>query len=182
MKLYNDGANSMRFWIGQFFSSGKAHRLAFYEVFTVCLLSLCPLLFLAVIDELHQGEANIDQLFSSALNSGQLYLYSFSLFGTLFWLCQKEHENFTRFEPRLFLMFAIFVPCSLILVVYATNPSMSKPLGASFIKLSFVVYGFYVLLYYILLVFDHLEPPAVEAGLQTGSNSLIDEYERRGNT
>lgn len=170
----------MIFWFKQFFSSSKAHKLALYEVFVVCGLSLIPLLALAVFDQLHSAEPDFEQLFWGALGSGQLYLYSFSLFGTLFWLCQKEHENFSRFEPRLFLMLAIFIPCALIIVIYATNPTMSKPLAPRFVNLSFMVYSLYCALYYVLLVFDHLEPPAVEQGLQNAANSLMDEFNRQG--
>lgn len=167
----------MKFWFGQFFSSGKAHKLALHEVMVVCIISLVPLLALAVIDELRSKEANFEALFSSALGAGQLYLYSFSLLGTLFWLCQKEHENFARFEPRIFIMLFIFAPFVLILIIYSVNPTMTKPLSAGFVTTSYVVYALYVLVYYVLLVFDHLEPPAVEAGLQKAANSLINKYQ-----
>jgi hypothetical protein len=170
----------MKFWIGQFFSDAKAHRMALYEVLVVCLISLIPLFALAVIDQLHLDDIGAGALFSEALGAGQLYLYSFSLFGTLFWLCQKEHENFERFEPRLFLMFGIFIPCALILVVYATNPAMTKPLSERFVTLSYIVYLLYVVLYYILLVFDHLTPPPVEQGLQNKAKTLMDQYEQTG--
>ncbi len=128
----------MKFWIRQFFSDAKAHKMAAYEVIIVCVLSLIPLFALAVIDEL--PIENIRGLFNEAVGAGQLYLYSFSLFGTLFWLCQKEHENFPRFEPRLFFMFVIFIPCMLIIVIYATNPAMTKPLSQGFVNVSYGVY------------------------------------------
>lgn len=166
----------MIFWFKQFFSNPKAHRLAIYEVVVVCIISLLPLLALALIDRLPLAETSIDQLFWSSISAGQLYLYSFSLFGTLLWLCLKEHDNFVRFEPRIFLFFLTFIPCVVILIVYARNPAMSKPLAPGFVNLSFAVYGLYAALYYVLLVFDHLEPPAVEKGLQSESDSLIREY------
>ena len=170
----------MKFWIKQFFCDPKAHRLALYEVTVVCVISLIPLFALAVIDQLHRGSADVTEMFWDALGTGQLYLYSFALFGTLFWLCQKEHENFPRFGPRLFFMLVIFVPCVLIIIIYSTNPGMATPLAPTFVHLSFLIYGLYAVLYYILLVFDHLEPPSVEEGLQEATETLISEFEQTG--
>jgi hypothetical protein len=55
---------------------------------------------------------------------------------------------------------------------------MSKPLRPSLVNASIYTYFLYATLYYVLLVFDHLEPPPVEEGLQEGANNLIVEYER----
>jgi len=170
----------MKFWIRQFLSDRNAHRLAAEEVFFVCVISLTPLVVLAVIDQMHAAGLEVSELFWEAIGAGQLYLYSFALLGTLFWLCQKEHENLERFSPRKYLMFFVFVPSILIFVIYALDPTMSKPLRPAFVTASFVVYLLYVVLYYILLVFDHIEPPPVEQGLQEEANILIDDYEQVG--
>lgn len=170
----------MRFWLRQFFSDPSAHRKAIEQVFFVCIISLLPLLALAVIDQLRLSSVHVSELFWHAIAAGQLYLYSFSLFGTLFWLCQKEYENFERFEPRRYLMLMAFIPSILIVVIYAIEPSMSKPLTPNLVRASFAIYLLYVALYYVLLVFDHLEPPSVEEGLQRGIGKLINEYEQAG--
>jgi hypothetical protein len=168
----------MKFWIRQFFSDRRAHWRAIEEVFFVCAISLLPLLILAVIDQFRQETASVTGLFHSAIGSGQLYLYSFSLFGTLFWLCQKEHEAFERFEPRRYLMFLIWVPSVLIILIYALDPTLSIPLKPRFVQASFWVYALYVALYYILLVFDNLEPPDVESYLKDRANELIGKYKQ----
>jgi hypothetical protein len=168
----------MKFWLGQFFSDGSAHRRAAEEVFFVCVISLLPLLILAVIDQFRQESTSVSELLRNAIGAGQLYIYSFSLFGTLFWLCQKEHENFERFEPRRYLMFLIWVPSVLIILIYALDPTLSVPLKPNFVQASFWVYGLYVVLYYVLLVFDNLEPPDVEVYLQEKANKLIGKYEQ----
>ena len=147
-------------------------------MFFVCLISLLPLLALAVIDQFRLDSLQVGDLFWNAIGAGQLYLYSFSLFGTLFWLCQKEHENFDRFEPRRFLMFLIWVPSILIILIYALNPMMAEPLKPNLVRASFWVYGLYVVLYYVLLVFDNLEPPSVEIHLQEKVDELMDKYEQ----
>lgn len=170
----------MKFWFRTFFSDRSAHRIAAEEVFFVCVISLVPLFALALIDQLRLTTVDVSGLFWNAIASGQLYLYSFSLFGTLFWLCQKEYDNFDRFEPRRYLMFLVFMPSILILIVYLLEPTMSKPLRPAFVDASFYIYLLYVTLYYILLVFDNLEPPPVEEGLQQEAGVLIDKYKRRG--
>jgi hypothetical protein len=168
----------MKFWLQQFFSDRSAHRSAVEEVFFVCVISLLPLFALAIIDQFRLASVQVSELFWDAIATGQLYLYSFSLLGTLFWLCQKEHENFDRFQPRRYLMFAIFVPSILIILIYALDPSMSKPLKPELAKASFYIYLLYVVLYYVLLVFDNLEPPPIELHLQQKSNELMTEYKQ----
>jgi hypothetical protein len=166
----------MKFWLRQFLSDRNAHRLAAEEVFFVCVISLIPLFALAVIDQIRLASVQVSELFREAIAAGQLYLYSFSLLGTLFWLCQKEHENFIRFEPRRYFMLLVFIPSILIVIIYAIDPAMSKPLRSGLVDASAIIYILYVFLYYILLVFDHLEPPPVEEGLQRAAVDLINEY------
>jgi len=163
----------LRYWFQVFTSDPKAHRAAAEEVFFVCAISLTPLLLLALIDQIHADKFAVGGLFWSAISSGQLYLYSFSLFGTLFWLCQKEHDNFARFRPRVYLMFLAFAPCVLILGVYLLNPTMANPLSTRLIGISFWTYLLYICLYYILLVFDNFEPPPLEERLQSEAKALI---------
>jgi hypothetical protein len=168
----------MIFWLRQFFSGPKAHRLAIEEVLFVCMISLLPLFLLAAIDQYRLDTLSVGGLFWAAIGEGQLFLYSFSLFGTLFWLCQKEHENFDRFGPRRYLMFIIWAPSTLIILIYALNPTMSVPLKPTFVHASFLIYFLYLLLYYILLVFDNLEPPDIERHLQAKTKELIGKYEQ----
>jgi hypothetical protein len=168
----------MKFWLRQFFSDRSAHRLAAEEVFFVCAISLLPLIMLAVIDQFRQESTSVSGLFWNAIGAGQLYIYSFSLLGTLFWLCQKEHENFERFEPRRYLMFLIWIPSVLIILIYALDPTLSVPLKHNFVQASFCIYGLYVVLYYVLLVFDNLEPPDLENFLQKRADELMDKYEQ----
>jgi amino acid transporter len=169
----------MKFWLSMFFSDKNAHKLAAEEVFFVCIISLLPLFALPVIDELRgtqQGPFSLGGLLFSAISAGQLYLYSFTLFGTLFWLCQNDHEFFERFPPRRYLMLLVLVPAALILIVYSFDPSMSKPLSQRLVRISVVVYLLYVVLYYVLLVFDNLSPPDLEAQLDQKAKGLIADY------
>src|SRR5437879_6526678 len=129
----------MKFWFRQFLSDGRAHRRAAEEVFFVCLISLLPLLALGIIDQLRLTNVQVSDLLWDAIGAGQLYLYSFSLLGTLYWICQKEHENFDRFEPRRYLTLLIVIPSFLIIIIYALDPTMSRPLRPAFVYASFVI-------------------------------------------
>jgi hypothetical protein len=172
----------MKFWLTKFFSDKSAHKEAAEEVFFVCLISLIPLLALPLIEELREksGRAfEIGNLFWSAISSGQLYLYSFALLGTLYWLCQKDHTHFDRFPPRKYFMLFILLPSILILIVYSFDPAMSKPLSTRLVAISIAVYILYVLLYYTLLVFDHLKVPDVEKDLEESAKILISEYQQQ---
>jgi len=172
----------MLFWVRQFFSDARAHKDAAEEVFIVCVISLIPLLLLAVIDQLKVKDAalfDVTGAIWSAISAGQLYLYSFSLFGTLFWLCQKEHENFDKFPPRKYLMLVAFFPTVVIVAVYTFDPTMLKPIPRGLVVASIVVYLIYVVLYYILTVFDNTRAPTVEEQLVSGANQLEVTYQSR---
>jgi hypothetical protein len=167
----------MKFWLTKFFSDKAAHKEAVEEVFFVCLISLIPLFALPLIDELRGTLGG--NLFWSAVSAGQLYLYSFSLLGTLYWLCQKEHRHLARFPPRKYLMLLILLPSILILIVYSFDPAMSKPLTTKLVIISMGVYALYVVLYYVLLVFDHLEVPNLEEDLESSAKVLMSEFQQQ---
>jgi hypothetical protein len=166
------------FWVRRFISDKDAMKSALAEVFIVCLLSLMPLFLLYLIDILNHNTGPSKNMFYGAFAGGQLYLYSFSLFGTLFWLCQKEHEHIDKFPPRKWFMLAIFVPMCLILGVYLYDPSLRKPLHDDLIRTSVIIYALYVIIYFLLTVFNNLRAPIVQRELDSGVDALKDNYRR----
>src|SRR5580698_3670818 len=110
----------MRFWLKLFFSNRECHKRAFDEVFIVAVFSIFPLLLLPFIASI---KSNPDSPFDlvttlwAAISSGQLYLYSFAMFGMIIWLCVEDVSN-RPFAPRKYFIIAAILPAFLCLLVY----------------------------------------------------------------
>jgi hypothetical protein len=113
-----------------------------------------------------------------AIESGQLYLYSFSLFGTLIWLCVEDVSN-KQFPPRKYFVLASILSAFLCLVIYGLDPALSKQLHPSLIYTSIVIYVIYLMMYYALLVFKMLRVPELGETLDREANNLITQSRRR---
>jgi hypothetical protein len=166
------------FWLRQFVSDARAHKEAFEEVLIVSLVSLIPLFLLAVIDQLHAERKEIFIVFLAAISAGQLYLYSFSMLGVIFWLCWKDYEHLVRFPPRKYLALIAFLFSVLIIAVYSFDPTLSKQLSPALIKTSILVYAAYTALYYILLVYDNLRPPSIPGGINDEADRMAEKHRR----
>jgi amino acid transporter len=169
----------MRFWFKQFFSDPKAHKEAFEEILIVSLVSLIPLILLAVVDQLRAERHDMWIVFETAVSSGQLYLYSFAMLGMIFWLCWKDHEQWGRFPPGRYLALVAFLLSALIIAVYSSDPALSKVLSPPLIRASIVIYVVYTCLYYILRVYDNLRPPPIERQLKSESDALAARYKEQ---
>ncbi len=165
----------MRFWIGLFFSNKEFHRRAFEEVFVVTIVSIFPLLLLPFVASLKVA-ADTPFTFTkaiwSAIESGQLYLYSFSLFGTLIWLCVEDVSS-KEFPPRKYFAIAAILTAFICLLVYGYDPGLTRQLNPTLIETSLCIYVLYVAMYYALLVFKMLRAPSVSDTVDTEVNTLI---------
>jgi len=165
----------MRFWLALFFSKREFHRRAFEEVFVVIVVSIFPLLLLPFIDGIRlSAETPFDFTATiwSAVASGQLYLYSFALFGTLIWLCVEDVSS-RPFPPRKYFSIAAILTAFLCLLVYSFDPSLTKPLNPVLVTISAWIYAAYVMMYYALLVFKMLRAPSVSDTVDNEVTTLI---------
>lgn len=163
------------FWIKSFFSSWQFHRKALAEVAIISVIAIFPLLLLPVISSL-KGAADAPMEWSkilySAVSSGQLYLYSFSTFGTIFWLCVEDVSE-KAFPPRKWFLTSAFLSGSICLLVYSSDPGLTKPLNDTLVKWSIIIYVSYLLMYYALLVFKMVRAPDLAASLNQGASRLM---------
>jgi hypothetical protein len=166
----------MFFWTKHFFSNAAPHKDAGQEIFFVCGISLVPLLLLPLIEHLRSNLDVPATILWQAISSGQLYLYSFALLGTLHWLSQKDRNDQSLFPPRKYLTLFVWVPAIIMFIVYSFDPSLSKPLSRTLIWISILFYLLYVALYYILLVFEKLPPPSAQQQLAQETDILIVKY------
>ena len=167
----------MRFWLTLFFSNRDFHRRAFDEVLVVILVSVFPLLLLPFVTSLkHPPETPFEFTTTiwSAIASGQLYLYSFSLFGTIVWLLVEDVSS-REFPPRKYFSVAAILTAFLCLIVYGFDPGLTKPLNPVLVRISIWIYIAYVLMYYALLVFKMLRAPSISETVNSEVSNLIGE-------
>lgn len=170
----------MLFWLRRFFSNAAYHKQAFEEVLIVSVVSIFPLLLLPFIAGL-KAAAELPLEFGptlwKAIASGQLYLYSFSLFGAIIWLCSEDVYDGV-FPPRKYFVVASVLAAFLCLLVYALDPELGKPLNPVLVYVSIVIYVIYLIMYYALLVFKMLRAPELGETLDRNASQLIKQSSR----
>jgi len=127
---------TMWFWLTRFFSSRAHHVHAFEEVFVVSVVSIVPLGLLPFIaSKKSDAEApfNLQNAIWTAISSGQLFLYSFAMLGMIIWLSVEDVSS-KPFPPRKYFILVAILAAFLCLLVYESDPGLSKPLNPVVVK------------------------------------------------
>lgn len=163
------------FWVRNFFSNPQFHFKALSEVVIVSAFAIFPLLLLPIITSL-KNDADVpfewSKILMSALSSGQLYIYSFSTFGTIMWLCLEDVSD-KPFPPRKWFGALAVLSGMVCLIVYSFDPSLTKPLNSVLVQWSIAIYVGYLLMYYALLVFKLVRAPDLAESLNEGASRLM---------
>jgi hypothetical protein len=171
----------MLFWLNQFFSNRAFHFRALEEVIFIAIVSIIPLLilpFVASVKAPAEVPFDLGLVIWTAIASGQLYLYSFSLFGTIMWLCVEDVSS-KAFAPRKYFVLAGIILAFLCMLVYGIDPGLSKPLNPILIDISIFIYVIYLLMYYALLVFKMLRAPSIDDTVEANVVRLIRQSQNR---
>jgi hypothetical protein len=171
----------MRFWLSQFVSNRAFHLRAVEEVLFIAIVSIVPLLILPFVASVKaQADApfNLYSVIWSAIASGQLYLYSFALFGTIMWLCVEDVSS-KAFPPRKYFVLSGIIAAFLCLLVYGIDPGLSKPLNPVLIYISMFIYFIYLITHYALLVFKMLRAPSIDESVEANVAQIIRQSRRR---
>jgi hypothetical protein len=172
--------SSMLFWLKNFFSNREFHVRAFEEVFVVSVVSICPLValpFLASLKSTADGPIDLLTTIWAAISSGQLYLYSFAMLGMIIWLSAEDVSN-KRFPPRKYFIVAAILSAFLCVLVYGSDPGLSKPLNPVVVRISIWIYCGYLLMYYALLVFKMIRAPTITETVDLDVTDLIGQSRR----
>ncbi len=120
------------------------------ELLCVCLLGLLPLLVFCI------GSATEGKEFLAAaskffepIGTGQLYLYLFSLTGSLVWIFFEQIKIYSKFWLGIYSLW-LLAPPFIAMFAYGANPNMGSPMASILIGLSIILYLVYVWLYYSL--------------------------------
>jgi hypothetical protein len=170
----------MWFWLTHFFSNRAYHTRAFEEVFVVSVVSIVPLGLLPFIASIKLGAEtpfDLENTIWAAISSGQLYLYSFAMLGMIIWLSVEDVSS-KPFPPRKYFIVAAIISAFLCLLVYESDPGLSKQLNPFVVKVSVWIYGGYLAMYYALLVFKMVRAPSLGETVDTDVEGLIKQSRR----
>jgi hypothetical protein len=115
--------------------------------------------------------------FNDSFSGGQLYLYAFSLFGTLMWL-SFFNWAIPYYKSRLFIAAIVLIIGFLIVAMGGVDPTFSTIKNKSIVKLSYYCYAICIVLYLLLLLISKAEPPSVNETTETQAQSLIHKARR----
>jgi hypothetical protein len=154
MNLSNDILNSAKQLL---YVLGKA----FAEVFVVTIFGIFPFL-LAVLryNTIQHPQAGIDiiPVFQQSFSGGQLFLYAFSLLGTLLWLAFFNWTTPIRLH-RWLLGLIVLVVGFVLVGLGGIDPTFSTIQNPAIVSLSFWCYGAYTVIYFLLLLEAKQPPP-----------------------
>jgi hypothetical protein len=90
------------------------------------------------------------------------------------WLSVEDVSN-KPFPPRKYFVVVAILAAFLCLLVYESDPALSKPLNPFIVKMSIWVYGGYLAMYYALLVFKMVRAPPLQETVDSEVEVLINQ-------
>jgi hypothetical protein len=154
------------------------------EIFIIILFGFLPLFALALRNSTQTSDGNITTIadtIEGAFNGGQLYLYVFSIFGTLMWLALFDWTHiYTKF--RIFLMFCIVLLGFFIFGLANFDPTFSEfgKVDQWVVSTSYWSFLFSVILYWLLLFSRKPDVPTPKNALTKGADNMAKDFEELG--
>lgn len=145
------------------------------EVFCVCVVGILPLIFVGLGSiQVTEPASALAAALLNPVSKGQLFLYSFSLFGSLIWIFITQAKVYTRMWLGIYTT-ALVAPGAAAIFFYGRNPNMDSKMNPYISILSIVFYLLYVLIYIRLLT--HI-PTQVASFGETTSKDAKDTADR----
>ena len=142
---------------------------AFGEVFFVCVIGILPLALFGL------GSLNTSTTTDGAWSGifdpvakGQLFLYTFSLFGSLLWTLLNQARIYTKFWLSIYGL-CLAGPAVMAIYFYGQAPEMDDRLSAVLIAASVGAYWLYVFVYFRFLT--HIPERVSSFGKRTDENA-----------
>lgn len=146
----------MIYWVRRYFSDPSGHIYALYEVLTSAAFSLIPFIVPYFVNSAKRTDGsfmNMDDL----VGRGQIYLLSYGVFGTIFWLAFLKAEN--RHGARSLFGLIATVLVLPILGFIGVDPTFSTVLNVNLVRYSYILYTILLILNYLLLFYINITPP-----------------------
>lgn len=142
---------------------------AFGEVFFVCVIGLLPLVLFG-LGSIKPSDS-IAGTFSGVFDpvaKGQLFLYTFSLFGSLLWTLLNQARIYTKLWLSIYGL-CLAGPAVMAIYFYGKAPAMDDRLNPVLIGASIVAYWLYVFVYFRFIT--HIPDRVASFGKRTNENA-----------
>lgn len=147
----------------------KCAGYSFSEVLVVCIFGIAPL-FAVALRASEQTNA-VDSI-ASSITRGQLFLYAFSLIGTLAWLSIANWRIPSGVIKSIIALF-VLVMIMLIFSFGIFDPTFEELKNENSVIWSYIIYFYAIFLYFAILMVINF--PSIELGgvFRRGASSLI---------
>lgn len=160
--------------IGEFLTDRFAKAFAEVAVVTIC--GILPFL-LAVLryNTIKHPQAGIEiaPVFLESFSGGQLFLYAFSLLGTLLWLA-IFNWTIPRRPLRWILGLCVVIVGFALVGLGGIDPSFSTIQNVEIVGLSKWCYGLFTLIYFLLLLAAKEPPPKAGATFASDAGKMAE--------
>jgi len=147
----------MIYWFRKYFSDPAGHRAALSEVVVTAIFSLLPFFISFLVESAKKTDGTYADP-SQLVGRGQIYLLSYGIFGTIFWLAFVKGDR-PRHGARVFFgtigTFAVFP----IVGFLGVDPTFSTILNSRIVGWSYVFYALFLWINYLLLFYMNITPP-----------------------
>jgi hypothetical protein len=166
----------MIYWIGKYFTQLDTHLKALAEVAITAFFSLAPFATAILIPSIKRADGTFISLVE-VVGRGQVFLLSYGLYGTIFWLAFANGE-YPRHTARIMLGTIATLTIIPVVSVSGVDPTFSTVLNPSLIKASYWLYGLFIVINYLLLVYMRIEPPEPREVYKREAKTMLDDYRR----
>lgn len=163
------------YWLRQFFTRGGLHLRALTEVIVTTLFSLVPFVVPAFIN-MAKADGWDASVLEPLMGKGQLFLLSYGLFGSIFWLSVVQNET-ARHNARIFVGFITTILMLIVVGYSGFDPTFTNVVNQSVIRASYIFYPVVVFLYYLSIFYSRIDPPNAGDTLKRETNSMRTKFE-----
>lgn len=169
----------MIYWIKKYFTDPAGHWRALYEVVVIAIFSLGPFVITFFTRAALSEDGTSVDLYD-IVGRGQLYLLSYGIFGTVFWLAFPNPDKPMHGARALLGTVATLIALPVIGFI-GVDPTFSSVLNSKIINLGYWVYGLFLLIYYLILFYTDIVPPEPNTVLEREANDMRKKYEELTN-
>lgn len=164
----------MIYWIGKLFTDGKGHLTALYEVVINAVISLAPFFVTYFVESADRADGSFIPL-SELVGRGQLYLLSYGVFASVFWLAFLKDGKHSQ-GARGFLGAIGMIAMLPVVGSMGVDPTFSKVLNPNLVYLSIAFYFVFLVLNYLLLFYQNIDPPTPTEVLDREAGDMASRY------